>query len=291
VSLTPQQVADATFPIERQGFKKDDVRTFLGQVANGYAQALAAAAAPPPAPAPAGLDEATKARINESLQAAKASRQVARRVVAEAEDRVKTSDADRQRALARARDLQLVLDRVRVECAGYKAALEAESSKNSDSYAQLGGQVAEVLRAATTTADSVRAEAELQAAQLRGEADTYAAATRERVEQLLAEARQEAAELRAGAESYLRDVQRGAEATARQVKTEADAEARRCIKAAEAASARVVAEAEKKLEGLRATEAQVRRGLEAIGDWVSLSLNGHGGELAAAPTPMVAAAG
>jgi cell division septum initiation protein DivIVA len=286
VSLSPQQVADATFAVERQGFKKDDVRAFLAVVASEYEKAVIDAAAPPPAPI--GLDESTRARIQEALQAAKLSRHAARRAVAEAEEKVKALEGGNEKTLARARDLQLALDRVRIECAGYKAALASESAKSSDSYAQLGDQVAEVLRAATTTADSVRAEAELHVAQIRAEAETYSNALRERAEQMLADARQEAAELRAGAESYLRDVQRGAEATARQVKTEADAEARRTVKAAEAEVARLVGEAEKKLDGLRAAEVQVRRGLEAIGDWVNLSLAAPSDQYSTKPNSMVA---
>ncbi len=286
MSLSPQEVADATFGVERQGFKKDDVRSFLALVAAEYDRAVNDAAAA--SSAPAGLDEPTRARVRDALQAATLARQVARRAVAEAEERVKSLEVDREKLLGRGRDLQLVLDRVRVECSGYKAALAAQSTKSNDSYAQLGDQVAELLRAATTTADSVRAEAELHAAQVRGEADTYGTAVRQRADQLLAEARLEAVELRASAESYLGDVQRAAEATARQVKTEADAEARRCIKAAEAEAARLVGEAEKKLDGLRAIETQVRRGLEAIGDWVNLSLSVPSDEFAVKPISLVA---
>jgi len=272
MSLTPEQVAAATFPVERQGFKKDDVCAFLAHVASEYHKALSDAA---DAASKAGdLDEATKAKVLEAFQSAKVARHDARRAVVAAEERAQGLQQEHDRLVAKTQDLQLVVDRVRTESQRYKAALDAQgAARSEDSYAQLGDQVAGLLRAATSSADSVRAEAELQAAQIRGEADNYSAALRERAEQLLADARQDAASLRDSAEKYLVDIQRGAEEAARQVKADADTAARRCVRAAEVEVARLVSAAEERVDRLRETELQVRRGLEAIGDWVNLSLS------------------
>lgn len=272
MSLTPEQVAAATFPVERQGFKKDDVCAFLAVVASEFEQARREAAE---AASKAGdLDEATKAKVMDAFQAAKVARHDARRAIAAAEERAQSLLQEHDRVVAKAQNLQLVLDRVRTENERFKAALEAQgAAKSQDSYTQLGDQVAGLLRAATSSADSVRAEAELQAAQIRGEADNYSSALRERAEQLLAESRQDAAQLRDSAESYLVDIQRAAEEAARQVKADADAAARRSVRAAEVEVARLVGTAEERVDRLRETELQVRRGLEAIGEWVNASLS------------------
>jgi DivIVA domain-containing protein len=277
VSLTPEEVSSATFPVEPQGYNRDEVRSFLEQVASRYGGALK--------DAQDLFDTRVELEfIRQSLLAAETTDQDDRAALRAAEDeilneqeRTKVVEAERDRLASRAWDLQLLLDDTQAACERYKAAYEAIESDagvsgSDDSFTQFGDHLASVLRAATVAADDLQAEADQYARQARGQADEYATERYDNANQIVADARAESDEVRASADEYAKATRHSADLAVKKMKAKLDEEARRTIEAADIEAGRRINEAEEKVLELQRVESQFRRGLETVGEWVTQAL-------------------
>lgn len=289
--LSPEQIVDVVFSTGRRGFDEAEVREFLEVVAGDYAAALdeTAQASWELGELRDKYDKAVEGwrSLAASGQVAQTSLQEAQARQRQAESKAAALERERSEARSRADEAQAALELVRSERDEIKDALakaqEALKAEHSDVYSQLGEEVAVVLRSAVLAAESARSEADLYVTQKCREADEACEQLRADAERASAQAAQRIADLRAEADEYAKNARYQADMAAMAVEAEADEKARRKLESAETDAASTMAKAQEHVTTLRATEAQVREGLEALTDWITRSLASPVGEL---PSPV-----
>lgn len=174
--ITPDEIATREFETNLRGFDRDDVVAFLQQVAEEYGSVLARperceAAAGQPMEAPAVDTSAYEARIEE-LES----------LVADANQLMPDAEARAAAAEAKAREAKaaIVAAEAKVAEAEARAAAAVPTAPTtSDLEAALGKEVSDIIRAARTTAESIRTGAEDELERARRDADLQMAAAKE----------------------------------------------------------------------------------------------------------------
>jgi len=158
----------------------------------------------------------------------------------------------------------------------------ARAAAPSARYADLGQQIADVLRVAEEKAEQVLAEAHAEAARIRKEAEGEAHEARRRFEQQTEDERSEARRIRADAEAYAEERRRKADEEATAVRSEAETEARALREAGEEIRRRLEQEGLAKQQEILTTsttiEARLRAAMEtsrAVADEIERLLDGR----------------
>ena len=258
MALTPEQIKSKHFVVGLRGYDKDEVNSFLEEVADTVQQVTdEARSASSRADGNGGPDDT-------AVEATAAARAEAERITAEAR-----AEADQLLADAKAKADELAPDAARRAEHEGEPADGSDQPSSADAFARAGEQVAAVLRVAEEQARAMRAEAEESVAAVKreaaakaneamAEADKYATETRTNAEALAATRRSEADTDRAAATRTLSQAQEQA------LGLVADAE-KRAGRMLEATRDKAAAQAEESLAAVRSEYSRLRTEHAVIG--------------------------